>query len=98
MERKIAWNKRPALRLAKELRRISEESDLQAERVETAILKKLEKSRVNPEINPPDKYKTDNPGYFRAFETHNYRVTYRFTEKEIRVLRIRHVRQEPRMY
>ena len=98
MERKIAWNKRPAFRLDKELRRISEESDLQAERVETAILNKLEKARINPEINPPDKYKTSNTGYFRAFETHSYRVAYRFTERERRVLRIGHVKQEPRIY
>ena len=98
MARKIVWNKRPSKFLAKALKRISEDSYMQAERVEEGILLALEKAQVNPERYPKDKFKLDNFGKHRAFETFSYRVAYRFTDKEIRVLRIRHIRQEPKDY
>ncbi len=40
----------------------------------------------------------NNPGNYRAFETNNYRVSYRYDEKQIRVLCIRHIRQKPLYY
>ena len=71
---------------------------MNAEKVEGAILGNLSKSLSNPERFPPDKFKKNNDGIFRAFETHSYRVAYKFTKKEVRVLRIRHVKQEPKEY
>lgn len=98
MERKIVWNKHPSGFLKNALKRISEESPLQAERVEEGILSALEKARGNPERYPKDKFKRNNQGDFRAIETFSYRIAYRYTEKELRVLRIRHVKQEPKKY
>ncbi|MBS0000228.1 MAG: type II toxin-antitoxin system RelE/ParE family toxin [Cyclobacteriaceae bacterium] len=98
MEREIVWNKRPSKYLTQALKRISEESYLQAERVEEAILTRLEKLKQKPEKYPTDKFKRNNQGNYRAFETHSYRIAYRFTDKEIRILRIRHVKQEPKEY
>jgi len=98
MERRLVWNKRPTAFLKKALKRISTESLSNAEKVEEAILINLDQSLENPERYPLDKFKTNNNGIFRAFETHSYRVAYKFTEKEIRVLRIRHVKQEPKEY
>jgi plasmid stabilization system protein ParE len=45
-----------------------------------------------------DKYKHDNDGSYRAFELHNYRITYRVLKTEIRILRIRHTSMEPLEY
>ena len=98
MERTIVWNKRPSQYFAKALKHISQESYQNAELVETAILTELEDLKEHPEKYPPDKFKRNNQGNYRAFETHSYRVAYRFTDKQIRVLRIRHVRQEPKVY
>ena len=98
MERKVVWNKRPSSSLNKALKKISEDSYLQAERVEEAIVATLELARQNPERSPPDKFKKENQGSYRAFETHSYRIAYRFTDTQVRVLRIRHVRQEPKPY
>lgn len=98
MERRLVWNKRPATVLRKALKRISEDSYSQAERVEAVILKNLNQARNNPEQYPPDKFKKENSGHFRAFETHSYRVAYRYNENEVRVLRIRHIKQEPKSY
>lgn len=98
MALKLVWNKRPSSYLKKELKRISEESYQGAEAVETGILSNIDKALVQPERFPADKYKKDNDGSYRAFETHSYRVAYRFTKSEIKVLRVRHVRQEPKEY
>jgi plasmid stabilization system protein ParE len=98
MALKIVWNKRPSSYLLKELKRISEESIQGAEAVETGILTNLDKASDQPERYPSDKYKKNNDGTYRAFETHNYRIAYRFTKSEIKILRMRHVKQEPRNY
>jgi len=98
MERVIVWNKRPSKFLAQALKRISEDSLLQAERVEKAILNSIADLPQNPEKYPPDKFKRDNSGNFRAFEKLSFRIAYKFTTKQIRILRIRHVKQEPKEY
>ena len=48
-----------------------------------------------PTIYPIDRFKANNPGNFRAFEKYNYRVTYRHSENEVTILRIRHTKQKP---
>lgn len=98
MERKIVWNKGPIKYLNQALKHISEESYLQAERFEEAIFSTLEELKRHPEKYPPDKFKLHNTGDFRAFEIHSYRIAYRLTDKEVRILRIRHVKQEPKRY
>lgn len=98
MEKIIVWNKRPSNFLAQALKRISEDSVIQAERVEEAILTSIEGIIANPEKYPPDKFKKDNSGKYRAFEKLSFRIAYKLTPKQIRILRIRHVRQEPKEY
>lgn len=98
MERVIVWNKRPSEFLLQALRRIGEDSLIQAERVEEGLLTSIAGLVKNPERYPPDKFKKHNPGNFRAFEKLSFRVAYKFTESQIRILRIRHVKQEPKEY
>lgn len=98
MERVIVWNKRSLKFLTEALKRISEDSTVQAERVEEAILNSIKGIISNPEKYPPDKFKNKNPGNFRAFEKMSFRIAYKFTQKEVRILRIRHVKQEPKAY
>jgi len=66
--------------------------------VRAEIMKAVDELPLNPEKYPPDKYKKDNPGNYRAFEKYSLRVAYKHTNEEIRILRIRHVRQEPKPY
>ncbi len=84
--------------MKKQLKRISLDSILNAENVESSILDELFKALKNPERYSSDRYKKNNDGSFRSFETHSFRVSYKFTEKEVRVLRIRHVKQEPKEF
>ncbi len=98
MERVIVWNKQPSKFLAQALKRISEDSVLQAERVEKKIVASMQSIIPNPERHPPDKFKKDNPGHFRAYEVLSFRIAYKITGTQIRILRIRHVKQEPKEY
>jgi len=52
----------------------------------------------NPEKYPPDKFKKDNDGTWRAFEKHHYRISYRVLKNQIRVVRMRHTSQSPLTY
>lgn len=52
---------------------ICKESELNAKKVITEIIKAAEKAIVNPELYPIDKYKENNDGSDRAFEKHKYR-------------------------
>ena len=94
----IVWNKRPSKFLAQALKRISTDSLLQAERVEEGLLNFIQGITANPEKYPPDKYKKNNLGNYRAFEHLSFRIAYKITPNQIRILRIRPVRQEPKEY
>lgn len=94
----VNWNLRASNRFKKIYDQILEDSYSSAQKVRSEINAIIDDLPDNPKIYPPDKYKKNNPGNYRAFEKHSYRIAYRHTEKEIRILRIRHVKQEPREY
>lgn len=52
----------------------------------------------NPEKNPPDKYKQNNDGSYRAFEIYHYRISYRIIKDVIRIVRLRHTSRSPLAY
>lgn len=98
MERKIVWNKRPVKFFLSALTWISKDSVKQAERIEREIVEIIESLVKDPEKFPPDKFKKDNSGQFRAFEKLSFRISYKYTSTQIRILRIRHVKQKPKEY
>ncbi len=95
---KVNWNKRASQRFRKIYTEILEESYSNAEKVRQEITETIDQLPSHPEKYPPDKYKKDNPGNYRAFEKYSYRITYKHTDMEIRILRIRHVKQEPKLH
>lgn len=96
--RKITWSKIALKQFEAVINYISEDSIQNAEKVRKEILEKIQNITANPEIYYTDKYKKNNDGSYRAFELHRYRIAYRITEKEIRILRIRHTSREPKDY
>lgn len=94
----IVWNNRASVYFRKAYEKIKEESYANAEKVREGISKIVDGLPNHPEKYPPDKFKKENPGNYRAFEKYSYRIAYKHTEKEIRILRIRHVKQEPKEY
>jgi plasmid stabilization system protein ParE len=91
----VVWRKKALGQLRQIFYYISEDSLESAKQVINNILNTVERLPENPEKFPPDKYKLKNDGSFRAFELYSYRVAYQITSKEIRILRVRHIRMEP---
>lgn len=94
----IKWNKRAINQLIKAIKYIEEDSPQSAEKVKNDLLTEISKLTAHPEKYNPDKYHINNDGSFRAFELHRYRVSYRYTKNEIRIVRIRHTRRSPKNY
>lgn len=63
--------------------------------VRKAILNEINKMSKNPTSNPPDRFKKNNDGNFRACTVFNYRISYYVDIKVIYILRIRHTSREP---
>jgi len=64
----IIWSNKASFSLRKAYEYIKEESSANAEKVMEGILKLVENLSNNPAIHPPDKFKKNNPGNYRAFE------------------------------
>ncbi len=98
MVKKVIWPLHSQKQLAKAYEYILPDSYQNAEKVKADILASTRKLPDNPEIHPPDKYRENNDGSFRAYELHHYRIGYRITEKEIIIVRVRHTGMEPKKY
>jgi plasmid stabilization system protein ParE len=94
----IIWDKAAKAQLKKEYNRIIKESLQGAETVKNGILESIDEIPEEPYRYPPDKFKKDNPGNYRAFEKYNFRIAYKVTEENIQILRVRHVKREPLDY
>jgi plasmid stabilization system protein ParE len=91
----IIWHREANKNFKKIIDYLSEESVSTAQIVSNAILEEIGKLALNPNSKPPDRFKKNNDGIFRAFQVYSYRISYYTDEKIIYVLRIRHVNREP---
>ena len=94
----IKWNKRALNGLIAALEYIRKDSFQNAEKVQEEILAQISFIADHPEIFPPDNYKLENDGSFRAFELHHYRISYRVFGNDLRIERVRHTKRNPRSY
>jgi len=93
----IIWDRFALDHFKKILDYLSKQSSQAPKIVREGVLSRLDNVKKNPLIFETDKLK-DNPNEeFRAFVIYNYRITYqiKIETKVIRILRIRHVSQEP---
>jgi plasmid stabilization system protein ParE len=97
-ERKIIWDTVAKSSYKKFLIHIRSDSYQNAISVHEDIGTLLGRLIKHPESHPPDKYRIDNDGSFRAFEKHKLRISYRVMSDSIRIIRARSVRQEPLNY
>ncbi len=96
--RNIVWRKSARLYLEKAIDYIRQDSVKNADIVAKAILASIDKASRFPEHFPPDKYKHNNTGSFRAFEIYSFRVSFFTNAETIRIVRIRHTKQKPLNY
>ncbi len=69
--RKISWDKQATIQLSKAISFVREDSPQNADKIKKEILGRIDNLVNAPETNPPDKYKMNNSGNFRAFELHH---------------------------
>lgn len=95
----IKWNKAAVHQLLSAIEFLEEKGlYLYAEQLESDVLSRIKTLPQNPTKYPQDKYRRQNDGYYRAFEVDHYRVSYRFSKTEIRIVRIRHTSRRIRKY
>jgi len=92
------WTPQAVAELKSAFEYISQDSPQNAQKVTTELTALADKLPENPEMFPPDKYKKNNDGSWRAFEKHHYRISYRITKKDIRIVRMRHTSRTPLDY
>ncbi|MEM9337347.1 MAG: type II toxin-antitoxin system RelE/ParE family toxin, partial [Bacteroidota bacterium] len=95
---RVVWDTQAKNSFKKQIIRISKDSIQSAEKVRIEILDIIDGLLDHPLMFPPDKYKKDNDGNYRAFEKYNIRIAYLKSSDAVRILRVRHVKQEPEMY
>ena len=66
-----------------------------ANKVKNSILKEIKGLSYDPNLYEQDRFKVNNDGSFRAFEKFKYRIVYKITETQVRILRIRHTSRDP---
>jgi plasmid stabilization system protein ParE len=98
VKKKVLWDEQARASLKSAYDYIKKDSLQRAEKVKQDIITATKKLSDHPEMHPPDKYRKDKDTRFRAFEKYNYRISYFIKEDVIRVLRLRHVKQEPLEY
>jgi len=97
-KKRVVWDELARTALKEAYNHIKSDSLQQAEKVKQEIIATSQKLSDYPEMYPPDKYRKDKDARFRAFEKYSYRISYFIAEDVIRVLRFRHVKQEPQEY
>jgi len=92
----IKWNKLAVKQLIDAIEYL-EENELftYAEKIENEILTKIGALPQTHYLYQPDRLKKKNDGSFYAFEVDRYRISYRRTLNDIRILRIRHTNRRP---
>lgn len=91
----VVWNKSAEAELRKAYNFIFLDSPQNARKVVNDIVDATIALANHPEKYGPDKYKQENDGQWRAFELYHYRITYRITPTEIRIVRLRHTSRNP---
>ncbi|MEP6950157.1 MAG: type II toxin-antitoxin system RelE/ParE family toxin [Ginsengibacter sp.] len=96
--RSIGWSKNALKQFEDAINYISQDSPQNAEKVRSGIINNIQKIPSHPESFPPDKFKLNNNGRFRAFELYRLRISYYYDDENIRILRVRHTSREPKNY
>ena len=69
-----------------------------AKKVKKNILVSTRQLSEFPFLYEKDSLKDNNDGEYRAYTVYNYRITYKITQENIQILRVRHTSLEPLFY
>jgi plasmid stabilization system protein ParE len=91
----VVWTKRSQHNIRQAYEYISKDSPKNARKVIEDIAEAAENIAIHPQRYPPDKFKLNNDGSYRAFTKHHFRVSYRVSNNIIRILGVRHTSRKP---
>ena len=94
-KRTIKWEEEAKLYFKQVIKYIKQESPQGAEIVRLAIIAHVAVLKEDAGIYEVDRFKINNAGNYRALTVYSYRITYKITDSEILILRIRHTSQSP---
>ncbi|OYU94834.1 MAG: plasmid stabilization protein [Bacteroidetes bacterium B1(2017)] len=97
-KRSIHWDIEAKLYFKQAIQYIKQESPQGANIVKKAILEHVSVLKLDAGIYEADRFKIGNDGTYRAVTVYSYRITYRVTNSQILILRIRHTSQNPILY
>jgi len=92
------WSRAAERQLKKAFLYIRKDSYQNAVKVRHDIVMMSESLSVNPERFPPDKFKLNNDGSYRAFELHRHRISFVILKEGILIVRLRHTAMSPLVY
>ena len=92
------WTPQAIAELKKAYDYISKDSPQNARKVVDELTAIADRLATQSEMFPPDKFKKNNDGTWRAFEKYHYRISYRITADNIRIVRMRHTSRTPLQY
>ena len=96
---KIVWAKKAVAQFFKAVEYIYNDSPQHALQVKNDIEEIIESLLKNPEKFPTDKNKNDNvESEYRVFEKHRLRISYRYYNSTIKIIRVRHTSRNPRQH
>jgi plasmid stabilization system protein ParE len=98
VKREVVWDDLARTAFRELCDYIMQTSPQQADKVKQDVIEEVSRLVDYPFAHPPDKYRTDKDQCFRAFEKHNFRISYFISTDTIRILRFRHVRRRPEEY
>ena len=94
----VVWTKGARLELKKAYDYISLDSLKHAMLVRDELIDLTIALSQYPEKYALDKYKINNDGSWRAFEKYHYRLSYKITATQIRIVRLCHTSKTPLHY
>jgi len=94
----VRWSKKALSELQKAYDYIKMDSPPNAIKVINEIVRHTEALADTPEIYPPDNYRVNNKGQYRAFVLYHYRVSYKIMKDTILIVRLRHTSMSPLSY
>jgi plasmid stabilization system protein ParE len=94
----IVWSKNATIQYYQILEYLTKEAPEAINIVGNALLDMIESLALEYNNYPPDRFKKNNDGTFKAALVFNYKVSYQISDKDIYILRIRHTSREPMNY
>jgi plasmid stabilization system protein ParE len=95
---RISWDTEARKHFRDAILFIKKDSVKNSQIVKEKVLESVRKLSIQPEKYPIDKYRKNNDGHYRAFEVFHFRVSYYFSESEIRIVRFRHTRMKTKKF